>query len=493
MVNLIKGISEDDHGWVIDAATGNRTPTVLSPGELLNLLSGTYGDRLKWNLLTNKTEVDEIVIPEEQKDYFYLSLASIGWKCGKDSSRDSIDYVAMKNPYDPVVEYLNKVKSDVNIYPTEINTVSTDYLKTEDPFFDRMMKVFLIGAVQRAYDNGSQYDYCLTLKGPQGIGKSSFFRALCADSSWFCDTPIGKDKDNYMAVNSKWIIELAELETVTNKKSAGEVKTFLTSQEDTYRKPYGRGMISSKRPSVCCATVNRDDFLVDETGSRRFPTITLGDNKIDIPVIKKDRDSIWKAAVLAYEAGELCYFSESDQKLIETYNRAYQRENSFLLPIAGWSKTGLCPSVFTTDQAIIGSELKDKSQILPRDQQLAAAALRELGFEKRQRHIKGVKGYYWCKKEGGVTEVKKHQDNNRTAQTTAKDSIVNKLSYVLTEKDKNSNPNKGIDKRHYCYLVQSDMTLRTAKEKLVAEGFVVSQQEIETEANYQEFNKKFGN
>ena len=82
----------------------------------------------------------------------------------------------------------------------------------------------------------------------QGIGKSSFFKALWPESNWFTDTPIGKDKDNYLAVNSKWIIELSELETVTSKKSAGEVKAFLSSQEDTYRQPYGIGMVNSKIP-----------------------------------------------------------------------------------------------------------------------------------------------------------------------------------------------------------------------------------------------------
>ena len=491
MSNIAKGIS--DEGWRVDAATGNRRPSDLNVGDLILLLGGTYGDRLKWNELTKKTELDNQVIPEDHKDYFYLSLASIGWKCGKDPSRDSIDFVARNNRYHPVTDYLNEVKSDESIYPTNINSISTDYLKTKDPFFDRMMKTFVIGAVQRAFRPGSKYDTCLTLKGPQGIGKSSFFKALCPESNWFTDTPIGKDKDNYLAVNSKWIIELSELETVTSKKSAGEVKAFLSSQEDTYRKPYGRGMVTSKRPSVCCATVNRDDYLVDETGSRRFPTITLGDEKIDISIIEKDRDSIWKAAVLAYEAGELCYLSAEDEKLSESYNKAYQRENIYLIPIASWSRTGLCPDHFTTDQAIVGSEIKDRSQIKPADQQLASAALRELGFQKKQCRLKGIKGYYWSKKDGGVTDVKKHQDNNRTPQTAAKDSIVNKLSYVLKEKDENKMTRKEYElKRNSCLLVQPDRTLRTIAEKLKAEERVVSQWEIEEFARHQEFEKEFG-
>tara|TARA_Y100000589_G_C26661097_1_gene429995 strand:- start:175 stop:285 length:111 start_codon:yes stop_codon:yes gene_type:complete len=35
---------------------------------------------------------------------------------------------------------------------------------------------------------------------------------------------------------------------------------------------------------------------VDETGSRRFPAITMGDKKFDVSFARKDSDSIWKAA-----------------------------------------------------------------------------------------------------------------------------------------------------------------------------------------------------
>ncbi len=82
MSNIAKGITEE--GWRVDAATGNRRPSELHVGDLILLLGGTYGDRLRWNLLTSNAELDNKVIEEDHKDYFYLSLASIGWKCGKD-------------------------------------------------------------------------------------------------------------------------------------------------------------------------------------------------------------------------------------------------------------------------------------------------------------------------------------------------------------------------------------------------------------------------
>ena len=78
MSSLATGIREE--GWRIDAATGVKRPSELNVGDLIALLSGTYGDRLKYNLLTNKTELDNVVIEDEQKTYFYLSLASIGCK-----------------------------------------------------------------------------------------------------------------------------------------------------------------------------------------------------------------------------------------------------------------------------------------------------------------------------------------------------------------------------------------------------------------------------
>ena len=124
---------------------------------------------------------------------------------------------------------------------------------------------------------------------------------------------------------------------------------------------------------------------------------------------------------------------------------------------------------------------------------MAASALRELGFQKKQCRLKGVKGYYWSKKDGGVTDVKKHQDNNRTPQTTARDSIVNKLSYVLEEKDKTKLSYKEMQlKYNSCLLVQPDRTHRTMLEKLKADGLLPSQWEIEEMVRHQDFDKEFG-
>ncbi len=90
------------------------------------------------------------------------------------------------------------IENDSNIYPVNIDSVATDFLGTNDPLYDKILKAFLIGAVSRAKTRGSKFDTMLVLKGVQGIYKSSFFKALLPEEKWFCDTWEPNRKDLFM-------------------------------------------------------------------------------------------------------------------------------------------------------------------------------------------------------------------------------------------------------------------------------------------------------
>ena len=49
------------------------------------------------------------------------------------------------------------------------------------------MKVLLLGAISRVYRPGTKFEYMLILVGGQGAGKSTFFRFLAMNDSWFTD------------------------------------------------------------------------------------------------------------------------------------------------------------------------------------------------------------------------------------------------------------------------------------------------------------------
>ena len=57
-----------------------------------------------------------------------------------------------------------------------IATAIIDYLGAEDmPLVREQTKLWFVAAVARVFSPGCKFDNVLTLPGPQGIGKSTFF------------------------------------------------------------------------------------------------------------------------------------------------------------------------------------------------------------------------------------------------------------------------------------------------------------------------------
>jgi len=397
MSDLIKSIPD---GWSVEKG-GSKRSTRLSSGELVNLLLDVIGKKLKWNNLTLEPEYENELLGNNIQDYFHIFLNQKGWNIGKVDAQDALIFTAKKNSYNPVLEYFEDIENDSNIYPVNINSVATDFLGTKDPLYDKMLKAFLIGAVSRSAERGCKFDNMLVLKGPQGIFKSSFFKALLPNPNWFCDTSEQNRKDLFMHLQTCFIYEHAELETLTTKKAVGEVKALLSSSIDTFRPPYGRNVIKAARPSVMVGTVNEDCFLSDTTGSRRFWVIPLPQmegQKIDIQKVKQERESIWKAAILAWRAGEKPYLTNEDQKESNSKNKLFVQENIFHEPLRIWTNSHSKERFFTTDEAIIESGIKEREQIKQSDFKVAATALKGLGYFQVEKRINGIKARWWFKR-----------------------------------------------------------------------------------------------
>ena len=80
------------------------------------------------------------------------------------------------------------------------------------------------------------------------------------------------------------------------------IKAFISRNTDRFRLPYGRRMIESKRQCVFVGTVNHHVYFRDETGGRRFWPVMCG--RIDLDLLRRDRDQLWAEAVERYHDGE---------------------------------------------------------------------------------------------------------------------------------------------------------------------------------------------
>ncbi len=382
-------------GWFkkVNKLTGEIEDTrkCFQAGDLSALFSIHYKEKLRYNYLILKPEVDGVPVADDDRENLYVALSELGYTVPRNTAIDALDFAAKKNGYHPVVEYLEKLEKDPKILPIDLNTVSSKYLGTNSDLYDSMLKATLIGLVSRVFDRGCKFDTCCVLKGSQGIGKSSFWRIL-ASEDWFCDTWQEKDQDLFMAIQTCVIYELAELDSMTSKKDAGRVKALLSSATDTFKRPYARGIGKHPRPSILVGSCNASDFLNDPTGSRRFWVIDLGNQLINLEKLKKDRESIYKAAVKAYRAKENSQLTNEEQFKSNLNNQLYEAENPFYFPIYQWinnpkwkvdyykdgKETG-----FTTAQAVTESGCRDRNQVKNPDLKMAASVLKDLNFEQR--------------------------------------------------------------------------------------------------------------
>jgi predicted P-loop ATPase len=141
----------------------------------------------------------------------------------------------------------------------------------------------------------------VVLEGNQGQGKSTACRILAGD--WYSDSMPGDgaSKDAKAHLQGKWLIELAELHAL-NKSETTALKAFLTSATDKYRPTYGRNEVERPRQNVFIGTTNKQVYLKDETGSRRFWPVQTTDIKLD--QLQADRDQLFAEAYEAFKAGE---------------------------------------------------------------------------------------------------------------------------------------------------------------------------------------------
>ena len=218
---------------------------------------------------------------------------------------DAIIRFASENTFNQLTEYLDSLRWDgINRIPT----LFVDFLGAENKeLYKTMAKLWMIGAVKRAYEPGCKFDNIVILSGPQGIGKSNFCERMAVRQEWYCENVQIGAKDGYIQLLESWIVNMDEIASLSKKDSA-TAKNFLTSRQDKFRSPYGRFSESYDRHCVFIGTTNDERFLKDSTAvtERRYWVVPCSGTRSDaINRYKKLTpeyvDQLWAEAVSYYK------------------------------------------------------------------------------------------------------------------------------------------------------------------------------------------------
>ena len=383
-------------GWWTDKQ-GNRRRTLLEVGDLCKLLRDNIGEWLGFNQLTMLPELSSAAIPEAESTDLYCLLSEHGYKIGKLPTQDALVAIAHERSFHPVLQYLETIEADPNLQPLDLDTIAQDFLGVDGALSAAMIRATLIGAVKRVFEPGCQFDVACTLKGGQGLRKTSFWKTL-ASPAWFTSTMPESEKDVTLNIHSAWIFELAELESITSKRSNGALKNLITTSSDLVRVPYGRVTERKDRCGIFVGSVNDDTFLRDETGSRRWWVIEIK-KQLDITKLQKHRDAIWKAAVLAFRTGELPMLSDELQALSDRSNTNYEAEDPWLSLLGAWVAAPGAAKQFSSAAAIVGAGLRERKQISTGDARRAADCLKRLGYGQAKLQTKnagGERARFWA-------------------------------------------------------------------------------------------------
>lgn len=326
-----------ENGWT-PRQQKSTLPNTRNKKEVLTLDTfkewcAAHGITIYYDVITHKTRVVGVSggiaeVRDTIADVLIHDRIKATYKCTKQLVTDLIKAAAADNPKNTVLEMLeNAPEWDGKDREAEL----FDLMKL--PADDHLSRVLIhkwllqaLALLSNDLESPISPDGVLVLNGPQGIGKTLLTQRLAVLPD-FVKTGVHlnfNDKDTMIRATSSWVTELGELES-TLRTDIESLKALITESVDRYRVPYGYADRELPRRTSFLGTCNSDQFLIDQTGSRRFWTVPCAE-RFDIDAILNfDALQLWKQVETWAAAGESYRLTPNELEALAKRNCSYQK------------------------------------------------------------------------------------------------------------------------------------------------------------------------
>ena len=165
----------------------------------------------------------------------------------------------------------------------------------------------------------------LLVSSRQGLGKSTFCRLLMPDAlkAYYTESyDLGSPASAEAKLAACGLINLDEFDKLSASKMP-LLKNLMQASALNIRKAYKRSASALPRIASFIGTSNREDLLVDRTGSRRFLCVSL-EHAIDCttPV---EYEQLYAQLKAELQSGERSWFNKEEEQAIQQHNALFYK------------------------------------------------------------------------------------------------------------------------------------------------------------------------
>lgn len=338
--------------------------------------------------------------PFRDSDYTRLRihLERRGFKpVGREMMRDVVQKVAEDHRFDSAQLWLQTLTWDGT---PRVERFLIDYFCAEDTPYTRAVSRYIWTALAgRVMSPGIKADMVPILVGHQGAGKSTAVSAMAPAPEFFCEISFNeKDEDLARKMRGRLVAEIGELRGL-HTKELESIKAFITRTHENWIPKYREFATQFPRRLVFIGTTNKEQFLADETGNRRWLPVPVACANVD--ALRRDRDQLWAEGRALFAAGGVDF--RDAERLGAGVHDAHTITEPWTEIIEHWldepdQLSGERPRdrEFLRANDVLRDALRiDPRHVSKREEMRIATALRNCGYERAKKRIDGKPVSLW--------------------------------------------------------------------------------------------------